>query len=75
MTPQLDVRRLKSIRKARRLSLRKLAARAEVRYATIHDWEAGRTMPTAVHLALVARALSVSMDYLMGLTDYREMGI
>ena len=38
----------------------------------VFQWKKGTNFPTAFYLAKLCRALNVSADYLLGLTDYNR---
>lgn len=61
--------RLKEMREKRGLSQTDLSERADVSKRQIGRYEHGKGDPTSDTLARIARALDVSGDYLIGLTD------
>lgn len=61
--------RLRAIRKERGLTQKDLAKKAGLRQATLSHIERGFAAPRADKLAALCRALDVSADYLLGLTD------
>lgn len=61
--------RLRDARKVRGFSQEDLARRVGVRGQQIYRYESGENEPTADILARMAQELSVSTDYLLGLTD------
>ena len=58
--------RLKKIREQRELSQTELAASAKLQPAAIGHFEKGRRKPSFANLRQLAKALSVSIDYLSG---------
>jgi transcriptional regulator with XRE-family HTH domain len=62
--------RLREAREHRHLSQRQLAELCELGENQIHRYESGKTEPSASTLAIIANALNVSTDYLVGLIDY-----
>ena len=62
-------KRLKFIRKAESLSLGKLANRLGISRQAVSMWELGRQEPTLHHTRRLAKALGVSVAYLIGETD------
>lgn len=65
----LQRERLALARRQRGLSQTALAKRIGVSPVTVNHWETGKRHAMAYTLALAARELGVSMDWLMGLTD------
>lgn len=65
----LRVDRLHDTREQRGLSQRELAKRCALSINQINRYETGATEPSANILALIARELGVSTDYLLGLSD------
>ena len=61
--------RLRGIRKERGLTQKDLAQKAGLRQATLSHIERGFAAPRADKLVALCRALDVSADYLLGLTD------
>jgi len=61
--------RLKQIRDMRELTQSDLGAMVGLDLNTISRYETGKTEPSADIIALLARALDVSADYLLGLKD------
>ena len=65
--------KLKALRDARGWSQHELARRARVRQALLSELEAGKKADTTGHnLRRLARALHVSVDYLVGMYDEHE---
>lgn len=61
--------RLKETRIAKGLSQMKLAKEMGFTQQAIALWEAGERQPTADAIKALCRALEVSADYLLGLSD------
>jgi transcriptional regulator with XRE-family HTH domain len=61
--------RLREIRELRQYSQRELAVRCGMGEKQIFRYENGENDPTADTLAKIAKELSVTTDYLLGLTD------
>lgn len=61
--------RLKDLRLQKGLSLRELAKQAHTSHSFIADIEAGRSNPSLDTIDALAKALHVSIDYLLGRTD------
>ncbi len=57
--------RIRRLRQTKGYTLEVLAARAGVTNVSIHHWEAGSRSPLADKLQAMARALGVSVDYLL----------
>ncbi len=62
--------RLLELRKEAGISQAKLAECLEVSYAVVCYWETDRSEPTAPNLVKIANFFDVSVDYLLGRTDY-----
>jgi transcriptional regulator with XRE-family HTH domain len=56
---------LQEIREAQKLSLRELAALADVEHALIHRLEKGQTNPKLLTILRLAKALKISINKLM----------
>ncbi|MHB8627957.1 MAG: helix-turn-helix domain-containing protein [Aggregatilineales bacterium] len=65
-------KRLRTARKQMNISQHELARLCGLSINQISRYELGLREPTAVSLIKVARALNVSMDYLVGLTEDRH---
>ncbi|MAB53452.1 helix-turn-helix transcriptional regulator [Marinobacter sp.] len=61
--------RLRFARNARALNQTELAARAGLQPSAIGHFERGGRKPSFENIAALAKALSVTSDYLLGLTD------
>lgn len=61
--------RLRAARLARGMSLGQLQARTGINFATISKFESAVLSPSVAKLRVLCAALSVSADYLLGLTD------
>ena len=64
--------RFRTIRRQRGLTQSALAEACGIRQATLSMIESGNTMPRVDTLGLLCRALDVSADYLLGLSDKQE---
>jgi transcriptional regulator with XRE-family HTH domain len=64
--------RFKAVREAKGMALRELTERAGIDAAAVCRWEKDRGVPNIVTCAKFARALDVSLDYLVGFTDTPE---
>lgn len=65
--------RVRDTRKRSGLSQEKFAERSSVTAQTISRIEQETTLTSADTIIKIAKAFSVSADYLLGLTDYKEM--
>lgn len=65
--------RLKELRNERKLKQQELADVCGVKIRTLQDYEYGKCYPTALGLVFLADYFNVSLDYLMGRTDKREI--
>ena len=65
----LRIDRLRTIREQRGLSQRELARLCGIGETQIRKYESGMVDPSATNLGLIAEALEVSTDYLLGRTD------
>jgi len=66
---RLRADRLKEVRELRQLSQRELAARCGMGEKQIWRYENGESDPGSEQVARIARELSVTADYLLGLSD------
>lgn len=64
--------RLKKSREASGLSQSKLASMLNVSQATVGMWESGRREPNFAMLVTISEKLSVSVCYLLGVSDHAE---
>lgn len=62
--------RLQEIRVENNISQNKLAELCNVQQSCISKWERGITLPDAEMIFVICRALRVSADYLLGISDY-----
>lgn len=62
--------RIKEIRTEQGLSQQKFGAILSVSQDTVSLWENGRSLPTTEALIMMAKQFSVSVDYILGLTEY-----
>ncbi|WP_084245172.1 helix-turn-helix domain-containing protein [Planomicrobium okeanokoites] len=65
--------RLKSARKAKKLTQDDLAKKVNTTKATISNYENGYSTPSNDMLLLLANALDISTDYLLGRTDNSKL--
>lgn len=61
--------RLKTVREAKKLSLRALAKELNIHFSTLGSYEQGRRKPDVDTLRTIAEYFSVSTDYLLGVVD------
>jgi len=66
---QFKPERMRSIREQRGITQRQLAQRCGINEFQVSRYETGKTEPSLVNLALIARQLDISSDYLIDLTD------
>lgn len=64
-----DRARLTTARESAGISITELADRAGLSISTIYGYETGRRTPQADQLGVIANALGVSADYLLGMVD------
>lgn len=62
-------KRIKDTRKAKSMTQAQLAEKTGFSQPTVADWEAGKKQPTAGAIIALCKALEVSADYLLGLSD------
>lgn len=62
--------RLLELRKEKGLSQAALAKKLGVSYAVVCYWETDRSEPTAPNLVKIADYFDVSVDFLLGRTEY-----
>ena len=62
--------RLLELRKEKGVSQAKLAKELQVSYAVVCYWETDRSEPTAPNLVKIADYFDVSVDYLLGRTEF-----
>ena len=62
--------RLLELRQEKGISQAALAKQLKVSYAVICYWETDRSEPTAPNLIKIADFFDVSIDYLLGRTEY-----
>ena len=67
MTRETIAANLKTARTCRGLTLGQLARKSGVQKSTLIGYEHARAMPGAINLALIARALRVSSDRILGI--------
>jgi transcriptional regulator with XRE-family HTH domain len=68
-TARFRIDRLRQARQERGWSQRELARQCGLGEAQVNKYEKGHNDPSATYLAIIAQALGVSADYLLGLTD------
>ena len=64
--------RLKELRKEKKLKQTEMAAYLGFNARTYQDYEYGNVIPNALMLTKLADYFSVSVDFLLGLSDTRE---
>lgn len=62
--------RLLELRKEEQMSQAALAKKLNVSYSVVCYWETNRSEPTAPNLVKLADFFEVSVDYLLGRTEY-----
>ena len=62
--------RLLELRKEKGISQATLARKLQVSFSVVCYWETDRSEPTAPNLVKLAEFFDVSVDYLLGRTDY-----
>lgn len=62
--------KIKELRTEKNLSQTELATKLKVSQSAVTKWECGRTEPTASALIKLSEFFGVSVDYLLGLSDY-----
>ncbi len=62
--------RIKLIMRAKQLSVKELARRAELKSATLYEWLRGDSKPGSSSLPKLASGLEVTTDFLLGLITY-----
>ncbi|GFH43398.1 hypothetical protein Hs30E_19490 [Lactococcus hodotermopsidis] len=67
--------RLKSVRLERSLTQKQLAELAKITEAGLQNYENGRREPKLSIAINLADALNVSLDYLVGRTDKKEINL
>lgn len=65
--------RIRELRKERGLKQREMADICGLKLRTYQDYEYGKCYPTVAGLVFLAEYFDVSLDYLMGRTDKREI--
>jgi len=63
------VERLQTLRNQKGFSIRKLGEASNIAYSQISLYLKGERLPNVVSLAHLAKALGVSTDYLVGVSD------
>ena len=62
--------RLKELRQQRGITQRELACYLNIAHSTVAQYETGKRMPDAEMLDALARYFGVTIDYLLGRSDY-----
>ena len=62
---------IKALREGKGKQQKDLAIDLNVTQPTVSDWESGRKIPSAKNSAMLADYFGVSIDYLLGRTEYR----
>ncbi|RKI69051.1 XRE family transcriptional regulator [bacterium 1xD42-67] len=65
--------RVRELRKERDLKQREMAEICGLKLRSYQDYEYGKTFPEVPGLIRIAQFFDVSTDYLLGLTDKREV--
>jgi transcriptional regulator with XRE-family HTH domain len=65
----MDIERFRQVRELRGLSKRQLSKASGVGEMQLGRYESGENDPSAQNLKQIAKALQVSADYLLGITD------
>ena len=63
-------KRIKELRLEQNLSQQQLGELILISQANISLWENGRSLPTADFLIILSKQFDVSVDYILGLTEY-----
>ena len=64
---------MKELRAHNKLKQREMADICGIKFRTYQDYEYGKFYPTALGLVFLADYFNVSLDYLMGRTERREI--
>ena len=64
--------RLKTLRKQVQLTQAQIAEKLDISQQAYASWERGVKKPTQENLVKIAQVLNVSVDYLVGNSDYTE---
>lgn len=67
--------KLKNLRKQKRLTQKQVADRIGLAISAVSSYEAGTRYPSYDVLIKLARIYHVSTDYLLGMTDKKELDI
>lgn len=67
-------KRLRQRRRELDLTQEDLAFRLNIGQYTISAWETGKAMPEADNLIALSRELSVSIDWLLGVSEIQQVG-
>lgn len=66
--------RVKQLREERGLSQAAVGKEIGVKRYSVYSYENGKGFPDVPHLIALAKFFDVSLDYLVGRTDHREIG-
>lgn len=66
------MKRLKSLRREKDITQPELAKELKVSKGAVGHWEAGTREPNLEMISQIARLFRVSVDYLMGVSDFRQ---
>ena len=64
--------KIKDLRKEKNLTQKELAKALSITISTLSHWECDYQEPSFKDLTLLANFFEVSVDYLLGITDYEE---
>ena len=67
---EIFAKRLKELRLEKGLSVRRLAKEVKIGVASLSRWENCQADVKGYQLVILAKYFGVTIDYLMGLTDY-----
>lgn len=73
MSKEYTGERIRGTRCAKQFTQTQLAAMIGAHTSQVSDWERGKLEPGARYLRALCTTLGVSADYLLGLTDAREV--
>ena len=66
--------RLKKLRKERKKTQDEVAKLVGCGIVSVRDWEKGKRSPDTIYLIKLSELFGVSCDYILGLTDYTNIG-
>jgi len=67
--------RIKTLRRKHQLTLRELSKKIDISISFLSDIENGRTNPSLERLTLIAKALNVSISYLLGEDENKSLNV